>query len=149
MSEDIKEILKPEEEEFAGIKLRKPTAGTLSLCDFAKLSMVTGQQTEFQMFEAIAFFYIHSKALKDARKSVLSAEDGFDADGRSLKFVADVMDWADSVELGDVNKMGDKIGEMLNDALNPKVSPTDDGKPSDSEVEELVSKTEKVAKKKG
>ena len=148
MSEDIKAILKPDEEDFGNIKLRKPTAGTLSLCDFAKLSMVSGQATDVQFFEAVAFFYIHSLPLAEARKSVLDGSDGYDADGRSLKFVNNVMDWSDSVELGSVNKMGEKIGEMLNDALSPQVEPMESGKSSDEQVEEIVGKAEKVAKKK-
>ena len=42
MSEDIEEVLKPMEESFGSINLRKPTAGTLSLCDFAKLKITSG-----------------------------------------------------------------------------------------------------------
>ena len=33
MTDDITSVLQPEIETFGGIQLRKPTAGTLSLCE--------------------------------------------------------------------------------------------------------------------
>ena len=145
MSDDIVDILKPNEEEFGSIKLRKPTAGTLSLCDFAKLQITSGGASDVPFFEAIAFFYIHSKPLEEVRTLLFDNSKGRDDNGCSLVFVSDVLQWADSVELGSIGEMGEKIGSMLTEAMNPKVEPLSDGA-SDEKVSELI--TGKESKKK-
>ena len=42
MTDDVVDIIRPSEEDYGSIRLRKPTAGTLSLCDFAKLKIASG-----------------------------------------------------------------------------------------------------------
>lgn len=121
MSEDIVNMISPSEESYGSIKLRKPTAGTLSLCDFAKLKITSGVGSELPFFEAIAFFYIHSKNLKEVKQELFDTSMGRDDDGRTLAFVDAVVQWGDEVELGGVAEMGGKIGEMLSEAMSPKV----------------------------
>lgn len=121
MSEDIESIISPREEDFGSIKLRKPTAGTLSLCDFAKLKITSGGVSELPFFEAIAFFYIHSKNLMDVKKELFDFSMGKNEDGCSIKFVDSVVQWGDEVELGGIAEMGEKIGVMLSEAMSPKV----------------------------
>jgi hypothetical protein len=137
MSEDIVDILKPAEEQYGSIKLRKPTAGTLSLCDFAKLKIASGGVSEVPFFEAIAFFYIHANPLKDVRAMLFDNSQGRDDNGCSMVFVSNVLEWADQVELGGITDMGEKIGEMLTEAMNPKVEPTSESS-TDEKVSELV-----------
>jgi hypothetical protein len=140
MTDDITSVLQPEVETFGGIQLRKPTAGTLSLCDFAKLKITSGGMSEVPFFEAVAFFYIHSHQVKEVRKSLFDKSEGVDENGCTLKFINSVLQWADDVELGSISEMGDKIGTMLSEAMSPKVEPSgEDQKESDESIAELVS----------
>lgn len=143
MSEDIINIIKPSEELYGGVKLRKPTAGTLSLCDFAKLRITQGGQSNVPFFEAIAFFYIHANKIDVVRGVLFDLSHGKDDEGRSISFVNAVVEWADNVELGTITQMGDKIGEMLADAMGAKVEPAEDNKDSSIEVEAVVSDAKK------
>ena len=67
-----------------------------------------------------------------------------DEDGRPFPFVEAVIEWADSVELGSVTDMGEKIGEMLTEAMSPKVEAIDDDDKADKEIENVLD----LAKKK-
>jgi len=142
MSEDIEEVLKPMEESFGSINLRKPTAGTLSLCDFAKLKITSGSASEVPFFEAIAFFYIHSQPVDLVRKGLFDYSDGKDENGCSLKFINTVLDWADNVELGSIADMGEVIGKLLQEAMSPKVEPEEGGSTED-DIAAIVTDTKK------
>lgn len=143
MSEDIVNVIKPSEELYGGVKLRKPTAGTLSLCDFAKLRITQGGQSDVPFFEAIAFFYIHANKVDVVREVLFDLSLGKDDEGRSISFVKAVVGWADDVELGTIADMGDKIGEMLSNAMGAKVEPIEEAKDASLEVEAVVSDAKK------
>lgn len=121
MSEDIKSFLTPDELEINGVMVRKPTAGTLALCDIAKLSMTSGQDTDVPFFEALAFFYIHANKLVEVRTVLFDNSLGRSEAGRSLAFESAVIDWADNVDLGSIGQMGEKISELLGEAMDAKV----------------------------
>lgn len=137
MSEDISEFLSSDELNINGVAIRKPTAGTLALCDLAKLSMTSGKQTEVPFFEALAFFYIHAHNIKDVRGKLFDLKDGKSDEGRSYAFECAVIDWADTVDLGSVNDMGEKIASLLNEAMSAKVEPADQ-KMTDDQVSDIV-----------
>lgn len=124
MSEEIENIISPSVEEYGSVKLRKPTGGTLSLCDFAKLRIVSGGVSEVPFFEALAFFFIHSKPLEEVRGLLFNNEMGAGDNGVSLAFTQAVIEWGDEVELGSLGEMGEKIGGMLAEAMTPHVEPT-------------------------
>ena len=147
MSTDIVDILSPDTERFGELTLRKPTAGTLSLCDFAKLKITSGGESEVPFFEAIAFFYIHSHSVGDIRVKLFDKSLGVDENGCSLVFINEVIAWADEVELGSISEMGEKIGAMLNEAMNPKVEPKEDNKKvDDDDIAAIVSDDPKKKK---
>ena len=144
MSEDIVNMLAPEVEGFGSIKLKKPTAGSLSLCDFAKLKITSGGVSEVPFFEAVAFFYIHSHSVNEVRASLFDKSQGVDENGCSLKFIGEVLAWGDEVDLGNIAQMGEKIGGMLNEAMSPKVEPTgEDQKETDEGIAQIVTKDPK------
>ena len=138
MSEDIQKIIAPSEEEYGSIKLRKPTGGTLALCDFAKLRIVSGGASEVPFFEAIAFFFIHSKPLDDVRGLLFDGEKGINANGVSNAFIQGVVEWGDDHELGNITEMGNKIGAMLTEAMTPSVEPVNKKKTDEATVTEVV-----------
>jgi hypothetical protein len=146
MSSELDELLAPNHINVGGVKVRKPTAGTLSLCDFAKLKMINGSFSEVPFFEAIAFFYIHSQPLSEVRGKLFDSSLGLTENGCSLSFVNAVTDWADSVELGAVTEMGDTIGRLLTEAMSPKVEPSEES--SEAEISAVVAKDASDAKKK-
>lgn len=137
MSEDIKSFLSSDELNINGVAIRKPTAGTLALCDLAKLSMTSGKQSEVPFFEALAFFYIHAHNIKDVRVKLFDLKEGKSEEGRSHAFECAVIDWADNVDLGSVSDMGERITDLLTEAMSAQVEPVDD-KISESEVQDLV-----------
>lgn len=126
MSEDIASFLSPDELSINGVSIRKPTAGTLALCDIAKLSMTSGKPTDVPFFEALAFFYIHAHNLKDVRGKLFDRKNGKSEEGRSVSFECAVIDWADSVDLGSIAEMGERIADLLNEAMNAQVEPVED-----------------------
>lgn len=147
MSQDILDVLHPAVEKFGNIELRKPTAGTLSLCDFAKLKITQGGASEVPFFEAVAFFYIHSHPVDEVRRSLFDKSGGVDENGCSLSFISEVLGWADEVDLGNIAEMGDKISLLLTEAMTPKVEPTgEDQKESDESISAIVSKDPKKKK---
>lgn len=135
--EDIEEYLEPDEETIGSISIRKPTAGTLSLCDFAQLKIASGGATSVPFYEAIAFFFIHSRPLEEVRDLLFDISQGRDENGCSLKFINTVLAWGDEVDLGNVSDMGETIGRLLTKALTPKVEPSEEKKAED-EVSELI-----------
>jgi hypothetical protein len=141
--EDIKAVLDSDVETFGSVELRKPTAGTLSLCDFAQLKIATGGATTVPFFEAIAFFYIHSQPLELVREILFDKSQGVDENGCSLRFINSVIDWGDNVELGGIGEMGEKIAQLLQDALTPKVQPSDKEKNTEDELAELTTDPKK------
>ena len=141
--EDIKAVLDSDVETFGSVELRKPTAGTLSLCDFAQLKIATGGATTVPFFEAIAFFYIHSQPLELVREILFDKSQGVDENGCSLRFINSVIDWGDNVELGGIGEMGEKIAQLLQDALTPKVQPSDKDKNTEDELAELTTDPKK------
>lgn len=128
---DIEQYLKPDTDTIGNIEIRKPTAGTLSLCDFAKLKIASGGATSVPFYEAIAFFYIHSQPLDVVRKLVFDFSEGRDESGCSLKFTTEVIAWGDTVELGSIGQMGEKIASLLQEALTPKIESAEDSKTED------------------
>ena len=61
---NVKAVLEPDEGEliFQGIKLRKLTPASLSLCELLDLKVVTSQgETEHSNFEVLCFLWIHSR----------------------------------------------------------------------------------------
>jgi len=143
---DLVEMLSPNEDKIGGLKIRKPSAGTLALCDFAKLKMISGNVSEVPFFEAVAFFYIHSQDMSEVRGKLFDKTQGVTEDGCSLSFVNAVTDWADGVDLGTVGDMGDKIGELLYEAMKPKVEPNQAGGSDD--ITNVVAVKAEEAKKK-
>lgn len=138
--EDIEQYLKSDYDAIGSVKIRKPTAGTLSLCDFAKLKIASGGATTVPFYEAIAFFYIHSQPIEKVRELIFDVSQGKDENGCSLCFVNEVISWADTVELGSINEMGEKIGTLLVNALSPKVEPAENND-ADTEVQNLIDET--------
>lgn len=128
---DIEQYISPDTDTIGSLEIRKPTAGTLSLCDFAKLKIASGGVTSVPFYEAIAFFYIHSQPLDVVRKLVFDFSEGKDENGCSLRFTSEVIAWGDTVELGSIGQMGEKIAELLQEALTPKVESAEDKKVED------------------
>jgi len=143
---DLLEMLSPDEDKIGGLKIKKPSAGTLALCDFAKLKMISGNVSEVPFFEAVAFFYIHSQEMSEVRGKLFDNSQGVTGDGCSLSFVNAVTDWADGVDLGTVGDMGDKIGELLSEAMSPKVEPSESKGTGD--ISDVVAEKAEEAKKK-
>lgn len=143
--QDIVNILKPDTQKVGNVKIRKPTAGTLTLCDFAKLKIATGGATSVPFYEAIAFFYIHSQPLDEVRGLIFDKSQGEDEHGSSLAFINTVIKWADTVQLGSISSMGETIGELLVDALTPQVEPKEeDGeKIADDELSGIINPAKK------
>jgi hypothetical protein len=141
MSEDIEGLISPDVLNINGVQVRKPSAGSLALCDFAKLKMLSGTGTEFPFFEALAFFYIHSQPLTEVRKLIFDKSLGHSDNGTSIAFFNAVIDWGDEVELGSVNDMGDMITSMLQEAMSPKVEAVESSA-SESQIKELVGEVE-------
>ena len=71
---------------------------------------------------------------------------GKNDEGCSIAFINEVVEWADKVELGDIGEMGEKIGTMLTEAMNPKAEPLSQ-EASDEQVASIVGdKPKKKAK---
>lgn len=138
MSDEVEKMLAPSVEEYGSVKLRKPTGGTLSLCDFAKLRIVSGGVSEVPFFEAVAFFFIHSKPLEEVRGLLFNNKMGAGENGVSLAFTQAVIEWGDDVELGTMGEMGEKIGTMLQEAMTPHVEPSKKPKADEGTVTEMV-----------
>jgi hypothetical protein len=136
--DDIKQYLEPEGDKIGKVSIRKPTAGTLSLCDFAQLKIASGGATSVPFYEAIAFFFIHSQPLEYVRSLIFDSSKGHNESGCSLVFVNEVIQWGDTVDLGSINEMGDKISELLVSALTPKVEPLNESSAED-DVKNLIS----------
>lgn len=146
MSDDIVDMIRPTEENYGSIRLRKPTAGTLSLCDFAKLKIASGGASEVPFFEAIAFFYIHSQDLGAVKEKLFDKSLGKNDEGCTIAFINEVVEWADKVELGDIGAMGEKIGTMLTEAMNPKAEPLSQEANEDQVASIVGDKPKKKAK---
>jgi hypothetical protein len=144
---DLVEMLSPDEDKIGDLKIKKPTAGTLSLCDFAKLKMTSGGISEVPFFEAVAFFYIHSQDMSEVRGKLFDKSQGVTEDGCSLAFINAVTDWGDSVELGTIGEMGDKISSLLTEAMSPKVEP-DQASSDGTDISNVVAEQAEDAKKK-
>jgi len=97
-------------------------------------------------YEAIAFFYIHSQPLTKVRELIFDKSQGVDEKGCSVSFINEVISWADKVELGSISDMGETIGELLVEALTPKVEPIEekeDDKISDDAVLDVINPAKK------
>ena len=138
MNQEIASLLTADEMDINGVSIRKPTAGTLALCDIAKLSMTSGKESDVPFFEALAFFYIHANQLAKVRTVLFDNSLGRSESGRSLAFEAEVIEWADNVDLGSIGQMGQKISELLGEAMDAKVE-VEDKNVSPDEIATVVS----------
>lgn len=120
-----KELVSENFLEIAGIKLHKITASSFTLCEFLNLGLISGKETQQPQFELLCFMWIHAIGSRKAREFVF-ADSGKDSSGRSLKLVAEVMNWADDIQLKDFNKIAVGIGEMLNSSFENAVVPDDE-----------------------
>jgi hypothetical protein len=132
----IESLISPDVIAVGDIKVRKPTAGTLAVCDFAKLSILSGSGSEVPFYEALAFFFIHSEPIKKVRELVFDYSLGKNDSGASIAFANAVLDWADDVEIGSINEMGETIAKLINEAMSPNVEPASS---ADSDVESILS----------
>jgi|GEM_PF-6183237 len=137
MSSAIDSLISPDVIKVGGVKVRKPTAGTLAVCDFAKLSLLSGAGSEVPFYEALAFFFIHSEPIKKVRELVFDYSLGKNDSGASIVFANAVLDWADDVEVGSINEMGETIAQLINEAMSPNVEPTSS---ADSDIEDILDK---------
>ena len=117
-----KQIVGTDQVTIEGITLRKMTAGTFTLCDMANLSLVKGG-TEHELFEMLAFLWIHNVDSQTARSTVFDLTMGEDSKGRSLLFVNTVMDWADNIPVSAYAKLAQTVGDMIEDSFKNAVVP--------------------------
>lgn len=139
MSDALEALISPDTIKVGSIRVRKPTAGTLAICDFARLSLLTGAQSEVPFFEALAFFFIHSNPVKTVRSLVFDTSMGKNESGTSVAFADAVLDWADGVEIGSINEMGVVIGDLINEAMTPHVEPKSPST-NQADVEAIIKK---------
>lgn len=116
-----KQIVSEDHIEIAGIKLNKVTAASFTLCEILDLKLVKAEETQHAHFEILAFLYVHHVGAKVARKSVMDESGGKDANGRSMNFVNEVLDWADDISFASYNELAQGIGQMLNDSFDGSV----------------------------
>ena len=123
--------------EVKDLKLRQVTAGTLSLCSMAKLGILDAKNTDdIDIFDVLAFMYIHSEDLSEARKLILPKGEKDDK-GRPLQFVSAVLDWADKrMPMKDIGIYMDKMSDMMESAFGGAIEPITSDSPSDSKKKE-------------
>lgn len=136
----IDSLISPDVVRIGDVSVRKPTAGTLALCDFAKLSLLSGEGSSLPFFEALAFFFIHAKPIKEVRALVFDKSLGVSDNGCSVAFANAVLDWADEVEIGSVNELGETIGNLITEAMTPIVEPISDAV-QEKEVSDVINST--------
>lgn len=109
---NLTELLKPETVKVFGLECRRVTCGSFSLCQKAKLQLIHGAN-DVDIFEVLAFFYIHTHPLEDCRRLLFEKEK---EDGVSIAFKEAVYSWGDNIELQDMQEAVEIAATLLTDA---------------------------------
>jgi len=120
---NVSELLKPDATEVFGMKCRRVSCGSFSLCQKAKLKLLHGAD-EVDIFEVLAYFYIHTNDLTDCRRLLFDKSEGED-DGVSIAFKEAVYSWGDTLNILDIEQAIKVIVSMMEDATKGMVE-TDD-----------------------
>lgn len=108
---NLEELLKPTQDSLDDLQLARVTCGTLSLCQFAKLSILDGGD-EAELYDVLAFLFIHSEKRETVRNLLFTEGDAF----REA-----VLDFGDQFAFEDFHKLSTKVTGMLTNATNGMV----------------------------
>ena len=105
------------------LKLRPFTAGSLLICKKVGNKLITGGESENPEFDILSFIYIHAGPLMEVRVNSYSKE----------KFWSAVLEWADKLNITDLEEAGKVIESIITSSGLAIASPKDDGKSSGGE----------------
>jgi hypothetical protein len=113
---NLDELLRPTGDSIDSLTLSRVTCGTLSLCQFAKLSLLDGGDGEAELYDVLAFLFIHAEPQDRVRGLLFSEGDQFrDA----------VLDFGGQFGFDAFQKLSDKVTGMLTDATSGMVEVDD------------------------
>ena len=110
----------PKETSIRDLKLRPFTAGSLLICKKIGNKLITGGESDNPEFDILSFIYIHSAPIVQVRVNSYSKE----------KFWTSVLEWADKLNVSDLNEAGKMIEEIITSSGLAIASPKDDDKSS-------------------
>ena len=108
---NLEELLKPTQDSLDDLQLTRVTCGTLSLCQFAKLSILDGDE-DAELYDILAFLFIHSEKRDTVRQLLF-------ADGDAFREA--VLDFGDRFAFEDFQKLSEKVTGMLTNATEGMV----------------------------
>lgn len=108
---NLEELLKPTQDSLDDLQLTRVTCGTLSLCQFAKLSILDGDE-DAELYDILAFLFIHSEKRETVRQLLFTDGDAF----REA-----VLDFGDRFAFEDFQKLSEKVTGMLTNATEGMV----------------------------
>jgi hypothetical protein len=120
LSQTRSDAFVPKETSIRDVKLRPFTAGSLLICKKVGNKLITGGESENPEFDILSFIYIHSAPIAQVRVNSYSKE----------KFGGSVLEWADKLNVSDLNEAGKMIEEIITSSGLAIASPKDDGKSS-------------------
>jgi hypothetical protein len=120
LSQTRSDAFVPKETSIRDVKLRPFTAGSLLICKKVGNKLITGGESENPEFDILSFIYIHSAPIAQVRVNSYSKE----------KFWGSVLEWADKLNVSDLNEAGKMIEEIITSSGLAIASPKDDGKSS-------------------
>jgi hypothetical protein len=120
LSQTRSDAFVPKETSIKDLKLRPFTAGSLLICKKVGNKLITGGESENPEFDILSFIYIHTAPLAQVRVNSYSKE----------KFWTSVLEWADKLNVSDLNEAGKVIEEIITSSGLAIASPKDDGKSS-------------------
>lgn len=120
LSQTRSDAFVPKETSIKDLKLRPFTAGSLLICKKVGNKLITGGESDNPEFDILSFIYIHSAPIVQVRVNSYSKE----------KFWTSVLEWADKLNVSDLNEAGKMIEEIITSSGLAIASPKDDGKSS-------------------
>ena len=120
LSQTRSDAFVPKETSIKDLKLRPFTAGSLLICKKVGNKLITGGDSENPEFDILSFIYIHCAPIVQVRVNSYSKE----------KFWTSVLEWADKLNVSDLNEAGKMIEEIITSSGLAIASPKDDGKSS-------------------